>query len=334
MSLKMSSRKSLFSLLVAGLVLLSMNISDAQVLSGIPSCGNVDLGPVKIVPFAQVGYKCVGFNFNLPYDLFPSSRNGGTYGPPALDLSFRNASVWMGSIGFEALTVSRLFLSLRADGNATKNIDVITGQNFPWFARPTPFTWNGSQVQWWDVDGMVGYSFFKDWSVVVGLRYDYLTVGMGNPVDAMGIPINSLGNHQNTGDVTVKTWIPYIGLQLNETKYKALLLYTPFASTQVNVPEPVVNIQPTFIENSIFLWQFSKTGSFLEGYFEYNVPVQQSLQFGCWARGTWMSFKGAGSWSLTGTYTAVLINETMSDSSNGGLSTYGLAGGVTASLVF
>ncbi|MGC8604821.1 MAG: hypothetical protein ACP5VS_14220 [Desulfomonilaceae bacterium] len=42
-------------------------------------------------------------------------------------------------------------------------------------------------------------------------------------------------------------------------------------------------------------WNFTKTGSFLEGYFEYDVPVFKDMWLGLWARGTWMRFAGSGS---------------------------------------
>lgn len=50
-------KKSVLSLLVAGLVLASITISGAQFLSAIPGCGNLNLGSVKVSPFVQAGYK-------------------------------------------------------------------------------------------------------------------------------------------------------------------------------------------------------------------------------------------------------------------------------------
>ena len=137
----------------------------------------------------------------------------------------------MGSIGLDARLPSALFLTLRADGNATKNISVFTGENFPWWGISPPYTWNGSAFQWWDVDGMVGYAFFKDWSIVGGLRYDKVTVGLTDPVDPTGTPFSSAGQPPNEPRHVVKTWIPYVGLQLTGPNYRASLLYSPLAST-------------------------------------------------------------------------------------------------------
>ena len=145
MSLGACLKKSCLSLFIAGLVLVSVNISGAQVLSSIPGVGNLELGSVKVVPFAQVGYKNIGFSFNLPLSssvVFDPARS------LALDLSFRDAGVWVGSIGFDARLVATFFVSLRADGNATKNIQVFAAENWGYYGYPVPFTWRGSQLQW------------------------------------------------------------------------------------------------------------------------------------------------------------------------------------------
>ncbi len=239
---------------------------------------------------------------------------------------------------FDARLLSSFFVSLRADGNATKNIQVFAAENYQYWGLPVPFTWRGSQLQWWDIDGMAGYDFCKDWSVVAGLRYDKLTVGLRDPVDATGrpLPISAgSGDISITGEVTVKTWIPYIGLQLNTTNYRALLVYSPFASPEVVTPQRLLNFRLSdgFYEHEGFVWKFTKTGSFLEGSFEYNMPIRESLQLGLWTRGTWMRFSGDGSWdgNYAHDHTAPFAD---SLSATGTLSTYGLSGGVAASLSF
>ncbi len=181
MSLMACLKKSLLFLFVAGLALVSLNISDAQVLPAIPGTGNLQLGSVKVVPFVQVGYKSIGLSYSLPFA--PIAYYG------SVDLSFQDAGVWVGSVGFDAHLLSTLFVSLRADANARKNISVVEGEDYKWNG-PTPYNWSGSQLQWWDIDGMVGYTFYRDWSVVAGVRYEKLTVGLRNAVDATGTPVN------------------------------------------------------------------------------------------------------------------------------------------------
>lgn len=146
---------------------------------------------------------------------------------------------------------------------------------------------------------MLGYSFYNEWSAVVGLCYDYLTVGLANGLDATGTPLNySVPGFYDTanGNIIVKTWIPYIGLQLKERRYYALLIYSPLASPRIMAPQTVLEAQSApyvpYVDNVTFEWDFARTGSFLEAFFEYDVPVLQDLQLGLWARGTWMKFIG------------------------------------------
>ena len=310
MSAKSWLRKSCLSALITGLLAASMNISWAQGSS--------------VVPFCQVGYKNIGFNFNLPMTtILPP------YGAPALDLKFRDAGVWGGSIGIEARLGATWFATLRADGNATKNISVITLENYPWGGRPLPFTWSGPNFQTWDIDGKIGYTFVTDWSLVGGVRYDYLTVAFRDPVDANGSPIVPPGQPISfRGDVFVKTRIPYLGLQLNCVSYKALLLYSPFSSASVTTPQTV--FVPSPLETDNWVWTFGNGGSFLEGSLDYNVPVRDSLQFGLWARGTWMGFIGDGNWTAETNLPPIPLPQ----SATGSLNRYDLGGGLSATLEF
>ena len=337
MSLRVCLKKSCLSFLITGLVLGSINLCGAQVLSAIPGIGNVDLGSVKVVPFSQVGYKNIGFNFSLPSarGIVTQSNIDYIYLSPALDLQFQDAGVWVGSIGLDTRLLSTFLFTLRAEGNASKNIDVFTGENAHYWGTP-PYNWSGSPLKWWDVDGMVGYTFYRDWSVVMGVRYDYLTVGLRNPVDSTGAPfivprqITSL-----IGDIIVKTWIPYIGLELYGTNYKASLVYSQFASLQVIYSQSFLNSIPFwFVNNHNYLWQFAKTGSFLEGSFEYNVPVLESLQFGLWASGTWTRFSGDGSLNLDTYDNPPNSNFPFSWNTTATLGRYEIGGGISASLSF
>ena len=164
---------------------------------------------------------------------------------------------------------------MKVDGNASKNIRVVTGENMPyWWGNAAPYDWSGSGLQWWDVDGMVGYTFCKDWSAVVGVRYDKLTVSLADPVGLNGNPVTLPGHIDNyRQDVLVKTWIPYIGLQLDEPNYRAYLLYSPFASPQVTAPQSgnTTYTPNPYIAHDLYNYKFANTGSFLEAFIQYNI---------------------------------------------------------------
>ena len=137
---------------------------------------------------------------------------------------------------------------------------------------------------------------------------------------------------------------------MNGGNYKGLLIYSPLASPQVIAPQTGstfanANIGPSLdffhqFDQLNLEWNFTKTGSFLEGYFEYDVPLLKELQLGLWTRGTWMNFAGSGSWD-TSEYLVLRTNYVNYDNyiqtsatPNGTLNTRNLGGGVTASLSF
>ncbi|MCL5126699.1 MAG: hypothetical protein M1511_19845, partial [Deltaproteobacteria bacterium] len=309
--------------------LISCPVFGVHYISAIPGIGNLQLASVKVAPFVQVGYENIGLSLNLP-----SGINYNLYaGPTSLDLTFQDSGVWVGSVGLEARFLSTLFLAIEADANARKNINVFTGEDVSW-VTPAPYSWAGSQLQWWDVDGMVGYTFCRNWSALVGVRYDHLTVGLENPVDAQGMPQNSSPYLSVTGDVIVKTWIPYIGLQFNERNYKASLIYSPLASTQVINPQTLIKDRSISYKQNTIEWDFAKTGSFLEGYFEYDVPVLKDWQIGLWAKGTWMKFIGPGSWRTSDNSSDDSPRFISMDTTTGTLNTQSLGGGVAATLTF
>ena len=63
----------------------------------------------------------------------------------------------------------------------------------------------------------------------------------GLPLD---FPLNFPGFYDTvSGNIIVKTWIPYIGLQFSERNYKALLIYSPFASPSVITPQTVLEME-------------------------------------------------------------------------------------------
>lgn len=325
----------------------STGLSGAQQFGNIPFPGNVNTNSLRVTPFAQIGYKFIGLNYNLPV-------NGFNGIPNALDLALRDAGVWMGAIGFDAGLGSRFLMSLRADANANKDIRVLTEQNFDYdHGIQLPWNWSGSQLQWWDIDGMLGYKLVRDWAILLGLRYDKLTVKLSNPVDGQGNSINYYFSYESEndtrrywGDLNVQTWIPYIGLQFDATNYKAQLLYSPLASPQVRVPSRMVRVSNFWghetLDHSRNLagtnWNFTRTGSFLEAYLEYkDVSLSKNIQFGLWTRCTWMRSRGGGEWNYSdywaktksGVDSAGYWND--AQSATGSLSSYGISFGISAS---
>jgi hypothetical protein len=313
-------------LLMLGLMLVSPFSFQAQAFPGFESIG---LRKIEIQPFGRVGYKRFGLNLNFPFSTTPTFANGSSLvGPPPLDLKLRDAGIWVGSVGL-ACVFPNLVVSLQADGSAKKHVDIFAGENFPWFARPTPFTWSGSDFQLWDADGMIGSRLYGDYFLLGGLRCDKLTLRISNPVDATGVPLNGIFPATNfSGDILTETWIPYFGFQVTATCYRASIIYSPFASSKV-IASQEVNVPPV---SQGMKWSFGKPSHFFEGSFEYDCAVHSSLRFGLWAKGTWMSSRGNANWTLEGG--SVGFPDTAELNTTSTLSRYELGGGMSASWLF
>ncbi len=84
-------------------------------LPGLPSlggtsCGAVPYGGLVISADAKAGYGHIGLNFSLPGPSLDS-----------IDLAFRDANVWVGSVEARVDSCSGFFLALKGEGNASRN---------------------------------------------------------------------------------------------------------------------------------------------------------------------------------------------------------------------
>ena len=291
--------------------------------------------PLSISTDAKAGYGRIGLNFNLP---LPSVGAN-------MDLAFRDANVWIGSVGVRADSGSGFFLALRGQGNASRMIDIQTPEE-PFGATD----WDGSKLQWWELEGSIGYKVRPWWSALVGLRRDQLSVGLTNP-RANGVPLNFTVNvppvffsEQFHGDFSSKLWIPYLGLEITGQRYRASLLYSPFASADIRVPDVIfasffVTVPPGILEQAgeDLEYKVQKRIQFFEYNFEYSVDVHPDLAFQVWSAGSW----GTGNFdALLNVLISVggfpLVNETDSSGSNG-TATYTrsmISGGIGAVLSF
>ncbi len=165
---------------------------------------------------ARVGYGHIGVNFNVPRPDVGLD----------LDLSFKGANVWIGSVGVRADSCSGFFLALRGQGAASRNIRIRTP------AEPTgAVRWDGPKLQWWALDGHIGYRVRPNCAALVGLRRDQLSVGLTNPRDETGQPINHSSSGPGDryesvrvfGDFSSKVWIPYLGLEITGPQVQGFL---------------------------------------------------------------------------------------------------------------
>ena len=335
MSLGACLKKSCLSLFIAGLVLVSVNISGAQVLPLIPGVANLELGSVKVVPFVKVGYEQIGINMNLPVS---SLALAWILERKSLDFKLQDAGVWVGEVGLDTMTSRGLLFSLSALGSAQKNVSVKMPENpFGNFGLPqltvNPLNWNGSQFQYWSIDGNIGWKIWSDVGIIGGVRFDKVSTDLRDPVDQFGELITQPTN-QFFADFSTNVWMPYLGIKLLESNYNFTLIATPLATLSVNVPLTFILPDAGITSRETSTYNIAKPGWFIEGKFNYFLNLNNDLGFSLWGKLNWLNVKGNGT-----------LDHVHYGPSNGGIdfdsvsgdatySRYLVGGGVAATLSF
>jgi len=203
--------------------------------------GSFNLAAVKLRPSVRVGYQWIGLNFNLPT---PEALGFADSAP--IDIQLRDANVWVGSVGLEALLTSRLSLFVNGEANAKKNAGAVTSEDpLRDLTGLAPYRWDASGLEWWALEGGAAFEIFDGTTLFAGLRRDHLSFRMNNPRDALGNPINfvlSVPNivlltETNAADFQAKLWIPYLGLRMTGPNYRGSLIWSPFVSAAVRIPD-------------------------------------------------------------------------------------------------
>jgi hypothetical protein len=278
---------------------------------------------------AQIGYGHFGLDFamrppNTVYVIHDRVLGDiPSQFPTQLDLSLADANVAIGSIEARAESRSGIFLAVRLQGNAPRDLGVQTADaplgNYKW--DPLTYTmhwtqpekWDGSNFQWWTLDNDIGYRVTPSWSLFMGLRRDQLFVGLNNPRDAAGQLVNFSfsappGAFSLTtilqAELSSVVWTPYLGVEMIGPRYRASLVWGPYAWTEMKVPYRLSYsiYAPPGLGDFLtqFGWTFDyrcndlKKANLLEYNFEYDLNVGGSLAVQLWTRGNWMKLSWSG----------------------------------------
>jgi hypothetical protein len=265
-----------------------------------------------IVMAAQIGYGKIGLNFNMQP---PLVINGFT--STDLNVTFKNVVVPIGSLQARAEGSSGLFIALRLQANAPKDMAVDTPEGplggGPDFHLSTltltwdnPRKWDGDNLQWWMLETNIGCRVSPGLSALVGLRRDKLSFALTDPRNAAGQPLNldfsipaaaySL-NRTMYADFSSEFWIPYLGVEIGGPRYRASLLWGPYAWTDMSLPYRylVAPNNPLAIRiNFDYECKDVKTANLLECNFEYDFDVSPRVVCRLWATGNWMQLKWRG----------------------------------------
>jgi hypothetical protein len=327
----------------------------ASLQQGLTSLGGLNWQNVRIDPYVGVGYQKMGLNFSIPAEWF----NGGVIPPikdATLDLSLQDSNVWMGGVLMDVRLPASVTGFLRAEGSASRNSRIqatdalgyqatypLGGQNA---SAVPPITWT-AKVEWWSIDGGIGYRIRNDCAFVGGLMWDHLSLSLDDPRDSVGNPLNTSGPAGITiytpharSDLQRKLFIPYLGLKIIGPNYRGTLNYSPLAWVTVKFPETfhrTTYFAQGFVTSSDFSWNYrlANLGGFLEGRFEYEQRITDTALLQIWVRGRWLNVRGGSDMDVTSARSPQAPPVVgVSSLSTGTYSEYWLAGGLGAVLNF
>jgi len=280
---------------------------------------------VELIPSVRGGMQWTALNFNLPIAVVPLTGIG------PLDLSLKDANVWVGSIRIDARRDSfGAFVS--AEGNARKTVTVSTPVE-PLFVGDSVFEWTGPELEWWSFNGGIVFLPVYNFGLALGFRYDHLTLGLQDPRDSLGLFPPPLPFVDYRGDILTKLWVPYIGLVVSGPHCRGSISVSPLAWAEVRIPLRIDAVPSAGIADFNDLnYKLNRVGGFVEGDIAYWVDAGSSARFGLWASGTWLSVRGKGTEDFQEAGTLVQANESASDTAM--LTRYTLSAGVSAILAF
>jgi hypothetical protein len=308
----------------------------------------VSLGDLEVRPAVRVGYQKIGLNFNIP--AFSQIDNR----PAPIDLSVKDANVWVGAVRLDVDFWRDWFLFGSAEANAQRSITVFTYDEptqYIGFAVSVPYEWTGTKLEWWSIDCGIGYRFCPGAALVAGSRWDHLSLLPSDPRDRAGNPVNldlsvpgaSLSERAYS-DIRAKTWIPYVGVQLIGRCFRASLLWSPIGDANVRVPlrfTRLINIIGVFPfprnTDVEYAFRLRKPAGFLEGNFDYQMTAGGTLGLGLWLKGTWLMMRGTGEMTQdfhTVDQRGIFPPLFESQEATGTYSRYIAAGGLSAWLTF
>jgi len=278
-----------------------------SLFASVPGLGSIDVGGMRLMPNVRVGYQKIGLNFNLPV---PSGIAFFGDNSAPIDLQLTDANVWVGAVSLEGRVSPRLSLFLNGEANAKRNSGAITNEEpLQHISGLVPSQWTASQLEWWSIGVGGTYAISNDIAIVGGLRREHLSFGLTDPRDAAGVPINTqlsvpgivLLTLENAADFQLKLWVPYVGIQFSGQSYRARLNWSPFLGASVKLPDQLIQNIFVFVAPGVtvlqdFEWKYSmnRTGTLLEGDFEYDLRFSANAAVKLWAKGSWLQVRGSG----------------------------------------
>ena len=310
-------------------------VSAGQGFSFLQPWGIANIGNVQVSVSAQLGFQQMGVNINLPV---PNSGLVGAalFTGSTLDFRLLDSGVWTGGISVEARR-NGLSVFASAEGNAPKNARA-SAPSDPFYLSGQ-CEWRGSKLEWWALGAGGAFTVRRNLDVVGGFKVEHISLTLADPVDPWGTLrlFQATYGDRYSGDLRTKLWIPYFGIQIDGLNYRAKLLFSPVAWTDVEIPLRYLLVGSSAIGFEDAKYSFKPNGLWVEADLKYGMRILDGVGCNLWFKGSWLHVRGVGTegyeYDVTVSGTPV-FHYTESGSADGSLSSYVLAAGISGTLNF
>lgn len=263
---------------------------------------SLNWGSLLLKPSAKIGYQRMATNFSVAIE--GRDLAGRRIDLEPLDLTINRIELLVGHVALEA-AVGPYSLFVDMGGNPVRTADVRT--TLPNFFEPYPpfVDLHGRNFQWWQIDAGAVWKTERNFCFLAGFKMDHLSTDLGSAlIELRGGPGRLAPNIRDswTGDILMKMWIPYLGLQVFGDNYKCNMLASPFSWNDVKVPfrlnsfrsGPSGALPYTAFQLGESQYYQKSPGVFLEGDFTYSLPFMAVGNLGLWINGQWARFTRSG----------------------------------------
>ncbi len=212
-------------------------VAPAQGLYPFQELGAFNLAEVDIVSSVKFGYQNMRLNMSLPVPYIENSyfilwETGG------VDLKLEDAGMWIGAVGLDARW-GPFIAFLGGETNAQKKARV-RSQEGPhrmtaWFK---PVEWTVQGLEWWTMDGGLGYYFNQSAAIVGGVRLERLSFRLTDARDSAGFLEfwHRIIPEDYSADFLTRMCVPYLGVRIDGGYFNGLLRFSPLAFSYVKFP--------------------------------------------------------------------------------------------------
>lgn len=150
-------------------------------------------------------------------------------------------------------------------------------------------TWN-TRTEWWYIDAAATWACCTPFKLLAGFRYDHFSTRFDNPTNAFGVVFNP----DDTADLTVNSYLPFVGLQTRigspESNVLVRWIGFPVAPANLTFSETNANTLGTRVDST---GNWNNNSYWTEIFAEYNRNFAGGMGIGAFFR--WHLYHGTTS---------------------------------------